>query len=1224
MRYSKKENGLIMSQNPKSRNHLPLFYNPFLNCLFNNPFFNKGPLNRTIQQLANDHNDFMLIVPPADILNEQSLSSDNKKSTKQTRLIDLCYLDEDFVQSHIVRMQAIQQPSSISGGLRNHLLVFSSLNQKEVIVRNEYVKTGKGFKQGIKAKILNIDYFYSFCDYFPRGSCFALIYVDSTLYGGRGAPYSYIGAHSEESTFLTKRGTIESIEKEKVPLTFEMLLRSLPLFSKAVSNKLFFLFHHSEQYKRLTGTRPKALSNLRAGFYEILVKAFAIVQKCISEQSKEGEQVRYSLRTFLSSYSEADLNKLIHEYVEMNLYDTLWSHLVFLFSSLEANDKDDQIKQLNKERYDKLACVSLNHLDVPVKDPWYINELHKRICRAISELVQLSDLSITDLARKLQILVNTINILTNDGGRSWKDKKEDTTEGVVVSADLLIGLLIMVVIHSRVEHLEAHLYYVRNFNSLDIAANGYLSYILSNFDAVIQHLFMKVSNHYSDLELYSDTLSKLWHFVENGNLNEVNSMLSETKKLYSGKDLPSNHFLKSKTVEGEGILIKAARSRSPLIFNMVLNYENSWFSLEDILFEKNIVNDQNLATISLIEGSYEILETIIDIIITNTSFYEQFAYFNSVDYLGKSIGHYSFYDYRILNRIGHIINWEQRDRNSQTPLFSVCRSYDNPCYAKLIRKSFQCVYDKSGDEYIDLGKHTDKHGNSLLHILPKYLNETQILTREKNVLNLNQLNAKGMTPLMQYVKFSRLENIKNILPDIRLDFKFDRTSYFFNVFDYLCASFSKDYQNSFRDEITRILFFHFLNNYFPGGCDLKQVILNIRYSFARKEYEAILLQPNMKECIFLPLEKVVQFSHMIKVINPNSFIPDCSSLWVNYPLVSPPNPIFSNILLNQLADRVNLYLITLFLNPDADIATDSVFDLMKEKLMLNFTYEKLKEIEGGKEKANVNLDAQQASEMEAFLKFSFGDLLQFQTVILKIKKLAAVIGYKQSDLRYVTNKFLRELDKLAKVNRRSNTYTSILGGQQKEHIGVDASYIEFMRFMSWLESCVSELNKAIKKALSKVVSWKHSYSTIRQLNNELKRLDVKELLSFRETSESFSMAVEKDPHSSTSENLKLLKELDSHARDFRTGLFSNGFFTLSSVLENKSHRFEKLVVMKSDELRKFIHIGIDLKLEHEAIASEISNFLDFKSNFIAFALRRFTRVSLCSLKNRRDELSLLK
>ena len=1210
-----------MSQNSRSRNHLPLFYNPFLNCLFNNPYYNKGPLYRTIQQLANDHNDFMLIVPPADMLNECSLS-DNKNSSKRTRLVDLCYLDEEFVQSHVIRMQAIQQPSSISGGLRNHLLVFSSLNQKEVVVRNGYVMTRKGFKQGIKAKVLNIDYFYSFCDYFPRGSCFALIYVDKTLYGSHGAPYSYIGTNGEDNTILTKRETMDSIEKENVPLTFEMLLRSLPLFSKAVSNKLFFLFHHSEQYKRITGSRPKSLSNLKANFYEILEKTFAIVQECISEQSKEGEQVRYSLRMFLSSYSEADLNKLIHEYVEMNLYDTLWTHLVFLFSSLEANNKDEQTKQLTKDRYNKLACVSLNHLDVPIKDPWYINELHKRICKAISEFVQLADLSITDLARKLQILVNAVNILTDGGDQSRKNKKEDTEEGLIVSADLLIGLLIMVVIHSRIEHLEAHLYYVRNFNSLDITANGYLSYILSNFDAVIHHLFMKGSNQYNDLELYSDAVSKLWHFAERGDLNELSTMLGETKRLYSGKDLPDNHFLKSKTVEGEGILIKAARSRSLSIFNMVLNYENNWFTLEDVLFEKNVVNDQNLATISLIEGSYEILEIVIDIILANTSFYEQYAYFNSVDHLGKSIGHYSFYDYRILNRIGRIIDWEQKDRNSQTPLFSVCRSYDNPCYAKLIQESFQCVYDNSRDGYIDLDKHTDKHGNSLLHILPKCLKETQILTREKNLLNLNQLNAKGMTPLMQYVKFSRLENIKDILADIRLDFKFDRTSYFFNVFDYLCASFSKDYQNNVRDQITKILFFHFLNNFFPGSCDLKQVILNIRYSFARKEYEAILLQPEMKECIFLPLEKVVQFSHMIKIINPNSFIPDCSSLWVNYPLVSPPNPIFSNILLNQLADRVNLYLITLFLHPDIDVATNSIFDLMKEKLMLDFTYEKLKKIERGKEKANVNLDIQRASEMEAFFKFSFGDLLQFQTVILKIKKLVAVMGYKQSDFRYVTDKFLHELDQFAKADGHSNFCAPILGGQRKEHRGVDASYIELMRFMSWLESCVSELNKSIRKALSKVATWRQSYATIKQLSNELKRLDVKELISFRETSEGFSNAVDKDPHSSTSENLKLLKELDSHSRDFRSGLFSNGFFTLSSVLENKSHRFEKLVVMKSDELRKFIRISIDLKLEHEAIASEISSFLNYKSNFIAFALHRFTKVSLCSLKNRIDELYL--
>ena len=170
------------------------------------------------------------------------------------------------------------------------------------------------------------------------------------------------------------------------------------------------------------------------------------------------------------------------------------------------------------------------------------------------------------------------------------------------------------------------------------------------------------------------------------------------------------------------------------------------------------------------ESNYEIMDDLVDIILDNATPEEQYMYFNQTDLSGRSVGHYLFHNYKLIAKIGHLIDWELKDNNFHTPLFSLCRCYDHAEYIDIIAAGFDCVYQKYGEDGIDFDRHVDKSGNTLLHVLLKGIPETRILSNKHNLINVNQLNLRCLSPLMLYVKYNRLENLKYLLEDSRLDF----------------------------------------------------------------------------------------------------------------------------------------------------------------------------------------------------------------------------------------------------------------------------------------------------------------------------------------------------------------------------------------------------------------------------------------------------------------------
>lgn len=1216
---------------PSHTKSLPLLYNPFLNCIFNNPHHSKNPFKQTIQDLSENHNDYTLLVPPAHILHDYCDPSSEKSSTK-IPLVDLCYHSEDFIRSHIIKTNTSYPAASLAKSL---LAIFVTLNGKQILIKNGMVFTGKGFKRSLKLRVLDINYFNSFCDYFPRGSKFMVLYIEDSLTGSFNPDLPL--ERPEAKKLEVGSGTAH--DKNQVhEITFEKLLRSFPLLSNAVSDKFYELFHHNNYQFRLlrTNTRKK-LSSIKSEFQNILDEAFKIVLDSVKIDTPDSEQTYHLINYILSIYPGLDLNKLVHEYVELNLYDKLWAQLIFQFdnSNNDGNTTDfDAKKILTKEKYDQLDCLSLNQLDVPIDKPWHMNELYKRMFKAIDEFSKLSDASVVSLVGKSQILRNTVDILTNNLSPllATENMEKSNPDSIIVNADVLIGLLIMVIVHARVDNLEAHLYYVKHFNPVDYSNDGYFCYILSNFDAVIYHLSSSINDEpqYIDLVKSSELNSKFWSFIEMGDSENLILELDRIGQELGNSDLPSNHFLNSRNVEGESCIMMAIKSNNTEAFNNIINYNIQWFSIDDILFDKNTTTNQTLLIVALTEESYDIILSLVEIILSNTSVEEQIVYFNSIDNSGRSVGHYFHHYPDLIDKIGFLIDWELKDFNSHTPLFSLCRCYDHLNYALLVQKGFNCIYKKYGDKAIDFEKHIDKMGNTILHIILKDLSKTNLLKSDKNLINVNQVNFKNLTPLDLYVKYNRTDNLKDLLNDNRLNFMYEDNNSFCNVFDYLGYLTAKAATSKETRNIENLAYSYYFRNYYPNSQCEKIAALNARFDPSRKDW-IIFFTGNEENSNIVSesLDRLRLFTYIFKLDRYYSFFPDNDSFWLNFPQEKSMVPMFTKFRINRIIEHINIYMIMLNYHPS--LAKSKVFQNFitesKDKLTLELKNEIMTRQENLKDKySSLVLGYNQVKEVEYFLRYSLNDLMNFQTIINKFNKLITISDIKISDLRIVSDRMLNLVLGnpvfLGEDLRKSETFRS-------NYRTEDSSFSELLSFSTLLELSTVELTRNIHKLLLKLDDWKELHGNIKELNIELKKYEIHTNTQNATISATTSNVSEpaaglgSSSHTDISPNGNLhnVDQLESEAEQI-TGL-SSTFFNFGNILENKKLRYKKLLLMKAEEIKKIMKLNAELKLDHESIAAEISNFLKFKSDFINLGIKRYVRSNLCRLRARQYELEKL-
>lgn len=147
---------------------------------------------------------------------------------------------------------------------------------------------------------------------------------------------------------------------------------------------------------------------------------------------------------------------------------------------------------------------------------------------------------------------------------------------------------------------------------------------------------------------------------------------------------------------------------------------------------------------------------------------ERDAYLMTTDNWQRSVSHYFFHAPWLIQQIGDMLPWDNKDVNGQTPLFSLCRSYDHPHYHEMLDAGFSTwLRSCKRRRRPSVRDHMDKKGNTILHIIKDAKVVQRLLELDVDV---NWPNERGLTPLMVYAKYSYLNSILLITKDRRCDF----------------------------------------------------------------------------------------------------------------------------------------------------------------------------------------------------------------------------------------------------------------------------------------------------------------------------------------------------------------------------------------------------------------------------------------------------------------------
>ncbi|KAL8663575.1 MAG: hypothetical protein Q9202_003763 [Teloschistes flavicans] len=222
----------------------------------------------------------------------------------------------------------------------------------------------------------------------------------------------------------------------------------------------------------------------------------------------------------------------------------------------------------------------------------------------------------------------------------------------------------------------------------------------------------------------------------------------------------------TQNTEGDSILMMAIDARQPDVLEYLL-------SLEDYYPIKFILDDTNSEETTLLSAAVqttnrELVEIVLHHILQVRDGQIIRDYFGHADIRGRTVAHYLFNVPELLERFGEDLPWRRRDKNGQTPLLALCRSYDHPHYHNMVKSALHFATLEQGDgQLLHVDNHIDVKGNTLLHVV----NEPPLglrLLRHCDI-DVNAANDKRFTPLMVASKYGRIDMIRVLFGDRRVD-----------------------------------------------------------------------------------------------------------------------------------------------------------------------------------------------------------------------------------------------------------------------------------------------------------------------------------------------------------------------------------------------------------------------------------------------------------------------
>ncbi len=218
--------------------------------------------------------------------------------------------------------------------------------------------------------------------------------------------------------------------------------------------------------------------------------------------------------------------------------------------------------------------------------------------------------------------------------------------------------------------------------------------------------------------------------------------------------------------DGNSILMMAVEARQPEALEYLL-------SLEEYYPPKLVLEDSNKEGTTLLSAAVQLAHTeLIDILLrcifqsSNTE--DIVDYFAKADRHGRTVAHYLFNAPYLIPQFSDILPWRRRDKNGQTPLLALCRSYDHNSYAEMVNDALQFATHEQGDgQPLHLDDHVDAKGNTLLHVVNDPSLAVRILRHCDS--DPNATNDKRFTPLMVASKYGRMDMVRALFSDQRVD-----------------------------------------------------------------------------------------------------------------------------------------------------------------------------------------------------------------------------------------------------------------------------------------------------------------------------------------------------------------------------------------------------------------------------------------------------------------------
>ncbi|KAL2825369.1 hypothetical protein BJY01DRAFT_241566 [Aspergillus pseudoustus] len=228
-------------------------------------------------------------------------------------------------------------------------------------------------------------------------------------------------------------------------------------------------------------------------------------------------------------------------------------------------------------------------------------------------------------------------------------------------------------------------------------------------------------------------------------MNSINSAIEGDSSIET--------LAKTQDPRGDSILMMAVESRHPETLEYLLSLDE-YYTVTDVL------SDTNTDGTTLLSAAVQLAQTeIVDILMD---------YLISADERGRTVAHYLFSTPSVMRRLRGLLPWRQRDKHGQTPLFALCRSYDHQDYKAMVNEALTAAQEAQADgKPLRLDDHVDAKGNTLLHIVSDP--EITIRILRESDCDPNATNDKRFTPLMMASKYGRVDQVRILFSDSRVD-----------------------------------------------------------------------------------------------------------------------------------------------------------------------------------------------------------------------------------------------------------------------------------------------------------------------------------------------------------------------------------------------------------------------------------------------------------------------